>query len=1176
MTLGVKEGTLPKGAVFDTETGEFSWTPSEEQVDRYEVVFTAADAYETTEKAIQLEVKSSKYKALSVTAVSDATVKAWKTEKNNNYGTQDYIRTMRMSDAISESSTVGIFGETAGNDTSDTRDAKIAFLAFDVSEIRENLARLGKAELQLTYIGRRESSKTGEDKLMAALVEGDWSETELKWKNLPALETVQIKTSEAFQVEQNNVIMAQDEKYTSSQTIDGTKVTIDVTEWVQALDENAETFSLAVCDENGWELAFVSREGALGMTNAASDMAPSLQLYVEKAESEPEVSYDSFTPDNQWLDNEGTMIQAHGGGVLWDEKTQKYYWYGEQKGEDKLSDGNIAAIGVSCYSSTDLYNWKNEGMALPVFNNPAFLTEGEAGEDTPLYLAESSEEYQLAKVAGKKVSEYDTLEKYNSTEEIAEFNALYEGMTAEDKQKLYDKLNWNCVLERPKVLYNAKNDNYVMWFHKDGEGTGTYDLAETGIAVGDSPTGPFKLLDTIRPNGQESRDMTLFQDEDGTAYLIHSSEDNWTLYIAELNEDYTGLTGNYSRNYVDKSGSKGVYAREAPAIFKYDGSYYLISSGCTGWRPNVMGYSVTDNIRTGMSTEGGNGPFQMDELKNPCVGVNADISFGGQSTFVLPVQGKEGCFIYMGDKWNSNNLKDSRYQWLPIQVDSKEKTLTLSWSDSWKLEDFTYLNSTERVNLNQTVREAQSLSAQEYDFGQERWKNLQKLLEEAQGISYDSDLETLSAKTEEINLAMEELKRWKILDAAFAQVENSAEAVYTRESWKAVRDAYDSAELLEADATEEQIQAAAQAITEAYDKLEIIEMITEELSLSGKQILADTQHSGNEAEKAIDGDQNTFWHCEWSSGAAPLPHALTIDLGEAREDLYQFSYLPRQDKDSNGIATQYRILVSNAQKELSELADADFTEVRAGTWAEDKTEKAAVFSTEGAVRFVRFEVTAGVGNLASAAELRLFTGTPKEPEPGENPGEEPQPGENPNPVTKVKVKKVSISAPSKKIAAGKKVSLSVSVSPKNASNRAVKWTTSNKKYATVNSKGVVTAKKAGKGKTVTVTAAAKDGSGKKASVRIQIMKHAVTKVTIKNAPKILKAGKKITLKTVIKTTGKNANKTLKWTSSNKKYATVSTKGKVTAKKAGKGKTVTIRAVSTDGTNKKASVKIRIR
>ena len=111
-----------------------------------------------------------------------------------------------------------------------------------------------------------------------------------------------------------------------------------------------------------------------------------------------------------------------------------------------------------------------------------------------------------------------------------------------------------------------------------------------------------KLIDTIRPNGAESRDMTLFQDEDGTAYVIYSSEDNWTLYIAELNEDYTGLTGLYSRNYVEKSGSKGVYAREAPALFKEDGTYYLISSGCTGWRPNEMGCSVADCMNGGQLT----------------------------------------------------------------------------------------------------------------------------------------------------------------------------------------------------------------------------------------------------------------------------------------------------------------------------------------------------------------------------------------------------------------------------------------------------------------------------------------------------------------------------------------------------------------------------------------------
>lgn len=179
-------------------------------------------------------------------------------------------------------------------------------------------------------------------------------------------------------------------------------------------------------------------------------------------------------------------------------------------------------------------------------------------------------------------------------------------------------------------------------------------------------------------------------------------------------------------------------------------------------------------------------------------------------------------------------------------------------------------------------------------------------------------------------------------------------------------------------------------------------------------------------------------------------------------------------------------------------------------------------------------------------------------------------------VYDIKTTKLKISAPSKKIAAGKKVQLTAKITPKNATNQKVTWKSSNKKYATVSSKGVVTTKKAGAGKTVTITAKAKDGSGMKASVKIKIMKNAVTKVKIKNAPKTLKVKKSITLKAAVSTNGKNANKTLKWTSSNSKYATVNSKGKVTAKKAGKGKIVTITAASTDGTDKKAKVKIKLK
>ena len=72
------------------------------------------------------------------------------------------------------------------------------------------------------------------------------------------------------------------------------------------------------------------------------------------------------------------------------------------------------------------------------------------------------------------------------------------------------------------------------------------------------------------------------------------------------------------------------------------------------------------------------------------------------------------------------------------------------------------------------------------------------------------------------------------------------------------------------------------------------------------------------------------------------------------------------------------------------------------------------------------------------------------------------PAQKPVETAKVKVKKISISGLSKKIAAGKKVKLTAKVSPSNASNKAVTWKSSNKKVATVTKKGKVKGKKAGK------------------------------------------------------------------------------------------------------------------
>lgn len=166
-----------------------------------------------------------------------------------------------------------------------------------------------------------------------------------------------------------------------------------------------------------------------------------------------------------------------------------------------------------------------------------------------------------------------------------------------------------------------------------------------------------------------------------------------------------------------------------------------------------------------------------------------------------------------------------------------------------------------------------------------------------------------------------------------------------------------------------------------------------------------------------------------------------------------------------------------------------------------------------------------------------------------------------------KVSGVKISGISKKIAAGKKIKLT-------ATGTAVTWKSSDEKVATVNDKGVVTMKKKSGGKSVTITATAQDRSGAIATYKITSMKGTVKKVTI-SGKKFLKTGKTLKLKAKV-TAAKNANKKLKWISSNEKYATVNSFGKVKAFKAGKGKKVKITAMATDGSGKKKSVTIKIK
>lgn len=312
---------------------------------------------------------------------------------------------------------------------------------------------------------------------------------------------------------------------------------------------------------------------------------------------------EAFTPGEVWPDTDGRPIQAHGGGVLYDSGI--YYWFGEHKGAENARNQSgllerVDVIGVSCYSSTDLYNWKLEGIVLPAqFEDP----------------------------------DHD--------------------------------LHPSKVVERPKVLFNAQTGQYVMWMHID---TYSYKTAKVGVAVSSTATGPYEYLGSFKPNDSDSRDMTVFKDEDGRAYLFHSSEDNSTLHVVELTEDYLSVQNHYTRHFIGRW-------REAPAVFKHKDKYYCITSGCTGWVPNEAEYATADNIL---------GPWET--IGNPCIGANAHKTFQAQGTSVLPVQGREGAFIFMADRWQKDNLQESRYVWLPIDFDGD--AISIDWIDAWDLSYF--------------------------------------------------------------------------------------------------------------------------------------------------------------------------------------------------------------------------------------------------------------------------------------------------------------------------------------------------------------------------------------------------------------------------------------------------------------------------------------------------------
>jgi hypothetical protein len=231
-------------------------------------------------------------------------------------------------------------------------------------------------------------------------------------------------------------------------------------------------------------------------------------------------------------------------------------------------------------------------------------------------------------------------------------NWKYEGVALSPvKGDKTNDLDTSRVIERPKVIYNKSTKKFVMWMHVDAN---DYSYSQAGVAVSNTPAGPYKYSGSVKPNGQMARDMALYKDDDEKAYLIYASESNKTMHVCLLADDYLSPTTNYSR-------ITSAHDREAPAVFKYKGRYYLITSDCTGWSPNPATYAVADSLLG-----------EWKQCGNPCKGPDAENTFQSQSTYVLPLPGHNNTFVFMADKWNKLDLEKSGYIWLPLKmVDDK-------------------------------------------------------------------------------------------------------------------------------------------------------------------------------------------------------------------------------------------------------------------------------------------------------------------------------------------------------------------------------------------------------------------------------------------------------------------------------------------------------------------------
>ena len=348
--------------------------------------------------------------------------------------------------------------------------------------------------------------------------------------------------------------------------------------------------------------------------------------------------YSFIRPGKIWYDTEGKRIQAHGGSILWAEN--KFWWYGENK-------------------------------------------EGITGRAT-----------------GERCKQWHHGVRLYSSEDL--YNWRDEGLIVPESEDEKNPFHPANIMDRPHILYNEKNKQYVLWAKTS---VGGFSSAGFSVCVGASLKS-LCYVGEVNVSPHHGGDFDLFLDGD-RAYAVFEFPHS-EMILRELNEDYTDFAEKWSTHLPEESPPT---VREAPAYFTHGGRKFILTSGTTGYYPNpTIAYDITD-------LHG-----EWKDLGKTCRNDSKNNSFHAQFSSVFHHPLIPDLYIALGDRWltdltedlpdmeatfydryspngkkefdwkqmkflSEENTSEANYVWLPIRFDEKGDPF-IEWRRAWTVEEF--------------------------------------------------------------------------------------------------------------------------------------------------------------------------------------------------------------------------------------------------------------------------------------------------------------------------------------------------------------------------------------------------------------------------------------------------------------------------------------------------------